>query len=88
VCGWLHACGTEIIESGFRVEIAGLIVSKPAQRSGVGSRLVLEAERWARKVGAEFIYVRSNINRRASHPFYRKLGYQLKKTQKVYRKQL
>jgi GNAT superfamily N-acetyltransferase len=88
VCGWLHAFGADSIESGFRVEIAGLVVAKAVQRSGVGSRLIGEAERWARGIGAEFISVRSNINRAESHPFYRKLGYELKKTQQVYRKRL
>jgi len=69
VCGWLHAFGADYIESGFRVEIAGLVVAKAAQRSGIGSHLVGEAERWARGIGAEFISVRSNINRAESHPF-------------------
>ena len=88
VCGWLHAFGADYIESGFRVEIAGLVVAKAVQRSGMGSRLVEEAERWARGIGAEFVSVRSNLNRAASHPFYQKLGYKLKKTQQVYRKHL
>jgi len=88
VCGWLHAFGADYIESGFRVELAGLVVAKSAQRSGIGSRLVGEAEHWARGIGAEFISVRSNINRAESHPFYQKLGYELKKTQQVYRKRL
>jgi len=55
VCGWLHAFGADYIESGFRVELAGLVVAKAAQRSGIGSRRVEEAERWARGIGAEFI---------------------------------
>jgi len=88
VCGWLHAFGADYIESGFRVEIAGLVVARAAQRSGMGSRLVAVAEQWAREIGAEFISVRSNINRAESHPFYRKLGYELNKTQQVYRKRL
>ncbi len=88
VCGWLHAFGADYIESGFRVEIGGLVVSKAAQRSGIGSRLVGAAEQWAKSIGAEFVSVRSNINRKESHPFYRKLGYELKKTQQVYRKRL
>lgn len=88
VCGWLHAYCADSIESGFRLEIVGLVVEQTAQRSGIGSRLVEAAERWAGKIGAEFICVRSNVNRKASHPFYRKLGYELKKTQNVYRKQL
>jgi predicted N-acetyltransferase YhbS len=88
VCGWLHAYGADSIESGFRMEIAGLVVAQAAQRSGVGSRLVEAAERWAREIGAEFVSVRSNISREESHPFYRKHGYELKKTQQVYRKRL
>jgi predicted N-acetyltransferase YhbS len=88
VCGWLHAFGADYIESGFRVEIAGLLVAKAVQRSGIGSRLIGKAEQWARGIGAEFISVRSNINRAESHPFYQKLGYELKKTQQVYRKRL
>jgi GNAT superfamily N-acetyltransferase len=54
----------------------------------MGGRLVRAAEQWARDIGAEFVSVRSNINREESHPFYRKLGYELKKTQQVYRKRL
>jgi len=88
ICGWLHAFGADYLESGFRVEIAGLVVARAAQRSGIGSRLVKEAELWGRKIGAEFANVRSNINREASHPFYEKLGYKPRKTQKVYGKRL
>ncbi|MGO8838706.1 MAG: GNAT family N-acetyltransferase [Limisphaerales bacterium] len=84
VCGWLHAFAADSIESGFRVEISGLVAAKAAQRSGVGSRLVEAAERWAREIGAEFVSVRSTVNRKASHPFYRKLGYELRKTQRTY----
>lgn len=84
--GWLHACGADSIESGFRVEIVGRVVSKIARRSGVGRRLVEAAERWAGKIGSELICVRGNVRRRASHPFYRKLGYEPAKIQKVYRK--
>jgi GNAT superfamily N-acetyltransferase len=70
------------------VEIGGLVVSKAVQRIGIGSRLVGAAEQWARGIGAEFVSVRSNINRAESHPFYQKLGYEMKKTQQVYRKRL
>ena len=88
ICGWLHAFGVDSIESGFRVEISGLVVARAAQRSGVGSRLVETVEKWGREIGAEFVSVRSNLSREASHPFYLKLGYELKKTQQVYRRRL
>jgi predicted N-acetyltransferase YhbS len=88
VIGWIQAHASHVIESGFRVEIAGLIVSTDVRRSGVGRALVSRAEEWARKLGAEAIVVRSNVQRVESHAFYPALGYSVTKTQTVYRKQL
>ncbi len=88
VVGWLQAHAAHIIESGFRVEIIGLIVSPATRRSGVGRALVEEAERWAKSRSAAVIVVRSNINRLESHAFYPALGYVTIKTQQVYRKTL
>jgi GNAT superfamily N-acetyltransferase len=88
VCGWLHAHAADALESGFRVEIVGLVVGREMKRKGVGKALVEQAERWAKALGAEAIVVRSNIKRTESHAFYPALGYTESKTQKVYRKQL
>jgi predicted N-acetyltransferase YhbS len=86
--GWIQAHASRVLESGFRVEIAGLIVSPDARRSGVGRALVGRAEEWARTLGAEAIVVRSNVQRIESHAFYPALGYLITKTQTVYRKKL
>jgi len=86
--GWIQAHASHVIESGFRVEIAGLIVSADARRCGVGRALVSRAEEWARQLGAEAIVVRSNVQRIESHSFYPALGYGVTKTQTVYRKRL
>ena len=88
VVGWLQAHAAHIIESGFRVEITGLIVSPVQRRRGVGRALVMEAERWARAKAAEAVVVRSNVQRMESHAFYPALGYSATKTQNVYRKNL
>jgi predicted N-acetyltransferase YhbS len=88
VIGWMHAHASHVLESGFRVEIIGLIVAPEARRYGAGRALVNEAEQWARKLGADKIVVRSNVQRAESHAFYPALGYELTKTQKVYRKKL
>jgi GNAT superfamily N-acetyltransferase len=88
VVGWLQAHASHVLESGFRVEIVGLIVSPTVRRRGVGRDLVAEAERWAGSLGAEVVVVRSNAKRTESHSFYPALGYTADKTQVVYRKAL
>jgi GNAT superfamily N-acetyltransferase len=88
LCGWLQAHSAEIIESGFRVEIVGLIVDESVRRRGVGRRLVREAENWATSLGAQAVVVRTNIVRAESQMFYSALGYRQTKTQNVYRKVL
>lgn len=85
-CGWLQALASEVIESGFRVEIVGLIVDARHRRQGIGQKLVAAAEGWARDLGAGSVTVRSNIARSESHAFYPAQGYAAIKTQTVYRK--
>jgi GNAT superfamily N-acetyltransferase len=47
VVGWVHGAEQELLESGRRCEILGLVVD-PAYRShGVGRRLVTAVEQWA-----------------------------------------
>jgi len=86
VVGWLQAHAARIVESGFRVEITGMVVAPELRRRGVGRLLVAEAERWASDRSAEAIVVRSNVERVESHSFYPALGYRLSKTQNVYKK--
>ena len=88
ITGWIQAQVSEVLESGFRVEIVGLVVAESWRRRGVGRRLVEETERWAIEVGAPAIVVRSNSKRVESHIFYPALGFSSSKTQAVYRKLL
>jgi ribosomal protein S18 acetylase RimI-like enzyme len=84
--GFIQAHRVCIIELGFRVEILGLVVSSSARRSGIGRRLIDEAERWAKSIGAEAVSVRSSTKRIEAHIFYPALGYTKIKTQAVYAK--
>ena len=86
--GWIQGHVSYTLESGFRAEIVGLIVSKTNRRDGIGRRLVDAVETWARRRDAPVIVVRSNIVRAESHSFYPALGYVEAKTQRVYRKRL
>ena len=88
IAGWIQAQASEVLESGFRAEIVGLVVGGDFRRRGVGRALVAAAERWAIGAGAPVIVVRSNAQRVESHLFYPVLGYVASKTQAVYRKPL
>jgi GNAT superfamily N-acetyltransferase len=45
--GWVAGELRLILESGSRVELAGLVVDASARRTGIGSQLVREVEQWA-----------------------------------------
>lgn len=86
--GWIQAQASEVLESGFRVEIVGLVVAERSRRRGVGRCLVEAAEQWAIELGAPAIVVPSNSKRVESHSFYPALGFSPSKAQAVYRKAL
>jgi GNAT superfamily N-acetyltransferase len=88
VIGWLQAHAATVLETGFRVEIVGLVVSENARRVGAGRALVAAAENWAQGLGAIAVVVRTDMRREDSHVFYPAVGYGLKKTQGVYWKSL
>lgn len=71
---------------GERVEIVALVVDSQARRTGVGKALVAAAEQWAIDAGTPDVFLRSNILRPESHPFYESLGYERTKTQHAYSK--
>ena len=52
----------------------------------VGKALVAAAEQWAADIGTPHVFLRSNILRQESHPFYESLGYTRTKTQHAYSK--
>ena len=86
--GWLVAERRLLLETGEFVEITGLVVTPLARRLGVGTALVVAAERWALDQGFGTIRVRSNVTRPESHPFYESIGFTRKKTQHTYEKPL
>jgi GNAT superfamily N-acetyltransferase len=88
VVGWVHGSEQELLESGRRCEILGLVVDPEHRGKGVGRRLVMSVEQWAANRGLDQIAVRSNVLRIESHPFYQRLGYVRAKTQHAYRKWL
>ena len=88
IVGWTHGAEHELLELGWRCEILGLVVAQGQRGLGTGRRLVEAIEQWARGRGLDHIFVRSNIIRPESHPFYERIGYERYKTQHAYRKRL
>lgn len=88
VVGWVHGSEQELLESGRRCEILGLVIDPEYRRQAVGRSLVTALERWASGRGLDQMAVRSNVLRTESHPFYERLGYLRAKTQHAYHKRL
>ncbi len=86
LAGWVTGEVRLSLGSEPRAEITGLVVDSDSRRSGIGSLLVAEIERWARDKGVQELFLRTNITRVESHPFYEHLGFVRAKTQHVYRK--
>jgi GNAT superfamily N-acetyltransferase len=88
IAGWIHAAVTRTVESDPSVEVCGLVVEESLRGGGIGERLLEEAERWTRCLGLSTIIVRSNVIRERAHAFYQRLGYEVVKSQRVFRKQI
>ena len=88
ITGWIHGFLTTLVESDDRVEIGGLIVAQKFQRRGIGSRLVRRLQQWGQSHGAFEMSVRCQVKRAEAHRFYEALGFQVTKTQHVFRQRL
>ena len=86
IVGWIHVSMSQSLESDALAEIRGLVVTESHHRSGIGTQLVAMAEVWAHKKGCHRIRVRTNIVREKTREFYKRLGFQSKKTQEVFDK--
>ena len=84
VVGWVAGEVRTSLEFEPRVEIVGLVVAPTHRRNGIGKALVGSVEAWQSERGIPTIFVRSNITRPDSHPFYESAGYSLHKTQHAY----
>ncbi len=88
VTGWVHVSMNDLLETGLRAEIHGLIVGEESRNEGTGARLLRAAEKWAWAQGCDQVNLRSNVIRKRAHKFYLRQGYEHYKTQKAFRKKL
>lgn len=88
VVGWIDVSITHHLQAETCGEIGGLVVSSAVRSSGIGRRLVAQAERWAAERGVKRMMVRSRVSREAAHRFYERERYSRTKTSAVFSKEL
>jgi N-acetylglutamate synthase-like GNAT family acetyltransferase len=86
VTGWIHAYIYRLLMSDPEVEIGGLVIDESIRGHGVGEKLMQAAEAWTLEKGCSSVYVRSNTIRTRAHKFYKRIGYQVIKSQYAFRK--
>lgn len=86
--GWIHVVVSHSLLADLRAEIAGLVVDEQHRGRGIGQMLLEDGEQWARQKGCRWIRLRSNVLRPRAHAFYERMGYEVSKVQKAFRKAL
>jgi GNAT superfamily N-acetyltransferase len=88
VVAWIDGFIEQHLQGSASVVIGGLVVRDGVRGMGIGRRLCLEIEDWARSKSIPLIRVRSQIKREDAHRFYLRDGYQKVKTSVVFEKPL
>ena len=88
VIGWINVYVANELLVSKQAEIGGLIVDERYRACGIGRQLMQQAKVWAQQQGCSSLQVRSNIIRQQAHSFYERVGFNLDKTQKVFRHRL
>jgi PhnO protein len=86
--GWIDAAMERHLQYAASAVIGGVVVREEMRGQGVGRRLCVEVEEWARSQSVPLVRVRSQIKREDAHRFYLRDGYQKVKTSLVFEKPL
>src|SRR5260370_3828522 len=88
IVGWIDAAMERHLQSPASAVIGGLVVREDTRGLGIGRRLCVEVEEWARSQFVPLVRVRSQIKREDAHRFYLRDGYRKVKTSLVFEKLL
>ena len=88
VVGWTSVALREGVIDAARADIEGLVVEDEYRGNGIGRLLVQAAEDWARRRNCTSMRLVTNVVRERAHEFYKRLGYDVLKTQHALKKTL
>jgi GNAT superfamily N-acetyltransferase len=88
VVAWIDGFIEQHLQGPAGVVIGGLVVRDGVRGMGIGKRLCVEIEDWARSKSIQLVRVRSQIMREDAHRFYLRDGYRKVKTSVVFEKPL
>lgn len=86
IVGWIDAAMERHLQYPASAVIGGLVVREDTRGQGIGRRLCVEVEDWARSQCVPLVRVRSQIKREGAHRFYLRDGYRQVKTSLVFEK--
>lgn len=88
IIGWIHAFYTIRLESGPFIEIGGMVIDENYRRMGIGKILVDRIIDWFAFKKCSKLRARCNKTRIETHEFYKAIGFNEVKEQKIFDKQL
>ncbi len=87
-CGYVQVGIFSSLHFPVSIEVIALVVEEKVRGNGLGKRLMLAAEDWARKQGVNQVWLRSGIKRESAHAFYTSIGYSLTATSHKFEKEI
>ncbi|HEY7162210.1 MAG TPA: GNAT family N-acetyltransferase [Acidobacteriota bacterium] len=84
IVGWIGVAEAMQIESAPFSEIRGVIVDEQYRGHGIGKLLIEKVKEWSKETGNKILRLRCNVIRKEAHLFYRHLGFNELKEQKVF----
>ncbi len=79
ILGWIHVGVDVILSSGKYGEVLAFVVREGVRGAGIGGELLLHAERWIKEheYHPTSIVIRCNNERKRTHEFYTRNGYNI-----------
>ena len=87
VVALLHLYERPAFDKPPEVIVQALVVDQNSRGSGIGKTMMNVVERWALGRGFSSVALTSNISRSGAHSFYNRIGYKVKATSHLFRKE-